>query len=91
LAYEGLKHYLLVEFQQKPGQLRQFVDKALSPTDDITRFEYIKKTNKDRGAALVGIEVAAREDFDQLQNRLLKLGITYSVLKPGDTLYSYLV
>jgi threonine dehydratase len=91
LAYEGLKHYFLVEFEQKPGQLRQFVDKALSLTDDITRFEYVKKTNKESGAALVGIEVAARADFAKLTARLTKLGISYTLLKPGDALYNYMV
>src|SRR5439155_1764459 len=54
LVYQGRKHYFIIEFAQKPGQLRQFVDDALGPTDDIVRFEYIKKTNKERGAALVG-------------------------------------
>ncbi|TME82855.1 MAG: threonine ammonia-lyase IlvA [Chloroflexi bacterium] len=51
LVYLGRKHYFIIEFAQKPGQLRQFVDDALGPTDDIVRFEYIKKTNKERGAA----------------------------------------
>jgi threonine dehydratase len=91
LAYEGLKHYLIVEFDQKPGQLRRFVDQALSPTDDITRFEYVKKTNKDRGAALVGIEVAARPDFEALLARLNGLGVTYRRLNPDELLYGLLV
>jgi threonine dehydratase len=91
LAYEGLKHYFLVEFEQKPGQLRQFVDQALGETDDITRFEYVKKTNKESGAALVGIEVAAREDFPKLEARLTKLGIRFTRLQPGDRLYDYMV
>jgi threonine dehydratase len=91
LAYEGLKHYILVEFDQKPGQLRQFVDQALGDTDDITRFEYIKKTNKDRGAALVGIEVAERPDFAAFTQRLDRLNINYRLLTPGDSLYGYLV
>ncbi|QQR52733.1 threonine ammonia-lyase IlvA [bacterium] len=91
LAYEGLKHYLLVEFEQKPGQLRQFVDQALGESDDITRFEYIKKTNKDRGAALVGIEVAIQTDYAKLLDRLDRLGVSYRRLDQGDLLYSYLV
>jgi threonine dehydratase len=91
LEYEGLKHYFLIEFEQKPGQLRQFVSKALGPHDDITRFEYAKKTNKDSGGALVGIEVAARADFAALTARFDSLGITYTLLEPGDHLYSYFV
>ena len=91
LAHEGLKHYLLIQFQQKPGQLRQFVDQALGDTDDITRFEYIKKTNKDNGSALVGIEVAAPADFDKVKSRLTEIGIKHQVLLPSDLLYSHLV
>ncbi|MDF2461638.1 MAG: threonine dehydratase, partial [Candidatus Saccharibacteria bacterium] len=78
-------------FEQKPGQLRQFVDQALGETDDITRFEYVKKTNKESGAALVGIEVAAREDVPKLEARLTKLGIRFTRLQPGDRLYDYMV
>jgi threonine dehydratase len=91
LAHEGLKHYLLIEFQQKPGELRRFVDQALGPNDDITRFEYIKKTNKDDGSALIGIEVSAPQEFLDFKLRLTELGIEYKVLMPSDLLYSYLV
>lgn len=91
LVYLGLKHYFLIEFAQKPGQLRQFVDKALGPTDDIARFEYIKKTSKERGPALIGIEVSAKEDFEKLTSRMDKLDIKYTVIKDSDLLYSYLI
>ncbi len=91
LVYQGLKHYFLIEFAQKPGQLRQLVDKALGPTDDIVRFEYIKKTSKERGPALVGIELAGKEDYIPLIQRMDKLGITYRVITSNDLLYNYLV
>jgi threonine dehydratase len=57
LQYEGLKHYFLVSFAQRPGALKEFVTDVLGPTDDITRFEYMQKTNKEHGPALVGIEL----------------------------------
>lgn len=91
LVYLGRKHYFLIEFAQKPGQLRQFVDKALGPTDDIVRFEYIKKSSKETGPALVGIEQEKKEDFDTLIKRMDKLQISYKVLKPTDPFYSYLL
>jgi threonine dehydratase len=56
LIYEGLKHYFVIEFAQKPGQLQSFLH-LLGPNDDIVRFEYLKKTNKEFGPALVGIEL----------------------------------
>ena len=52
LIYHGLKHYFVVEFSQRPGALRAFVDRALGATDDITLFEYLKKNNRETGPAL---------------------------------------
>ena len=91
LVYQGKKHYLLVEFAQKPGQLRSFVDKALGPTDDIVRFEYIKKTNKEKGPALIGIELLDKADFPLLLKRMDDIGIQYRVLAEDDLLYTYLI
>ncbi|MBI4078748.1 MAG: threonine ammonia-lyase IlvA [Candidatus Levybacteria bacterium] len=91
LVYQGKKHYFLIEFAQKPGQLRQFVDKALGPTDDIVRFEYIKKSAKETGPALVGIEQASSKDFDRLKKKMKKLGINFKIITSSDLLYSYLV
>lgn len=91
LVYQGRKHYFLIEFAQKPGQLRQFVDQALGPTDDIVRFEYIKKTAKELGPALVGIELTHSDDLNPLLQRMNKIGIKYTTLTSSDTLYSYLI
>ena len=49
LQYEGLKHYFLINFAQRPGALKEFVNNVLGPTDDITRFEYMQKNNKETG------------------------------------------
>ena len=61
LQYEGLKHYFLIRFAQRPGALKEFVNNVLGPDDDITRFEYIQKHNKETGPALVGIELKNRD------------------------------
>ncbi len=60
LQYEGLKHYFLIRFAQRPGALKEFVNDVLGPTDDITRFEYIQKHNKESGPALVGVELESK-------------------------------
>lgn len=91
LVYQGKKHYFLIEFAQKPGQLRQFVDKALGPTDDIVRFEYIKKSAKETRPALVGIEQEKKEDFDKLIKKMSVLGVNYKIITSSDILYSYLI
>ena len=91
LVYQGRKHYLIVEFAQKPGQLRRFVDQALGPTDDIVRFEYMKKTNKDRGTALVGVELRDKGDLQPLLDRLVEVGIQFRQLTADELLYDYLI
>lgn len=91
LVYQGLKHYFLIEFAQKPGQLRKFVDKALGPNDDIVRFEYIKKTSKEMGPALVGIELTDKKDYEGLIKRMNKIGIRFTAITSSDLLYSYLI
>ncbi|MBO0707951.1 MAG: threonine ammonia-lyase IlvA [Candidatus Dormibacteraeota bacterium] len=91
LVYEGRKHYFIIEFAQKPGQLRRFVDRALGPTDDIVRFEYLKKNQKERGAALVGLELRDREDLPPLLRRMEDVGINYRQLSSHELLYDYVI
>jgi threonine dehydratase len=91
LVYQGRKHYFIIEFAQKPGQLRRFVDQALGATDDIVRFEYIKKTNRERGTALVGIELLNEADLEPLQQRMREIGIDHRRLGSEELLYDYLV
>ena len=91
LVHQGRKHYFIVEFAQKPGQLRKFVDQALGPTDDIVRFEYMKKTNKERGAALVGIELRDQADLAPLQERMREVQLNCRLLSSEELLYDYLI
>ncbi len=69
-VFEGRKHYFLVEFPQQPGALRHFLDEVLGPDDDITLFEYVKRSNRETGPALVGVELARREDLPPLLERM---------------------
>lgn len=91
LQYEGLKHYFLVNFAQRPGALKEFVNHVLGPADDITRFEYMQKTNKESGPALIGVELKSRDDYDQLLIKMKKYQINYTELNKDDTLFGYLV
>jgi len=65
-----LKHYFLIRFEQRPGALKEFVNHVLGPTDDITRFEYMQKHNKESGPALVGIELKSKSDYEMLTQNL---------------------
>lgn len=91
LQYEGLKHYFLVRFAQRPGALKEFVNHVLGPSDDITRFEYMQKHNKETGPALVGVELKSREDYDILLHNMRKFNINYTELNKDDNLFGYLV
>lgn len=91
LQYEGLKHYFLIRFAQRPGALKQFVNDVLGPNDDITRFEYMQKHNKETGPALVGIELKSRKDYQLLVDNLIAHQINYTELNKNDNLFGYLV
>lgn len=91
LQYEGLKHYFLIRFVQRPGALKEFVNLVLGPDDDITRFEYMKKTHKETGPALVGIELKRRSDYERLLDNLQRYNIEFSEVNKDDALFGYLV
>ncbi|MDF2192187.1 threonine ammonia-lyase [Paraflavitalea sp. CAU 1676] len=91
LQYEGLKHYFLVRFAQRPGALKEFVNHVLGPNDDITRFEYMQKHNKEKGPALVGVELQSREDYEVLITNMKNYNINYTELNKDDNLFGYLV
>jgi threonine dehydratase len=91
LQYEGLKHYFLIRFAQRPGALKEFVNHVLGPDDDITRFEYMQKHNKETGPALVGIELRSKTDYEVLLQNMDRFHINYTELKQNDNLFGYLV
>ncbi len=91
LLYEGLKHYFIVRFAQRPGALKEFVNHILGPTDDIVRFEFIQKHNKESGPALIGIELKAREDHEALLGRMRHYNLNYTEINPNENLFEYLV
>ncbi|TYL45395.1 threonine ammonia-lyase IlvA [Nocardioides sp. BGMRC 2183] len=89
LVHEGLKHYFLVEFPQEPGALRRFLDDVLGPDDDITLFEYTKRNNRETGPALVGIEMAHRDDLDGLIARMEASRLRVQRVDPGSPLFGF--
>lgn len=91
LLYEGLKHYFIVRFPQRPGALKLFVNEVLGPYDDITRFEFIKKTERERGPALVGIELKNAEDYPALLQRMEEYKFDVIEVNRDQTLFEYLV
>ncbi|KKB75021.1 MULTISPECIES: threonine ammonia-lyase IlvA [Bacillus] len=91
MMYEGLQHYFIVNFPQRAGALREFLDEVLGPNDDITRFEYTKKNNKSSGPALVGIELKQREDYEPLIDRMNRKGFRYVEVNKDEGLFNLLI
>lgn len=91
LVFEGRKHYFLVNFPQEPGALRRFLDDVLGPNDDITYFEYVKRSNREQGPALVGIELGSRDDLPGLQARLAESSIDAEPIEPHSAMFRFLI
>jgi threonine dehydratase len=91
LVFEGLKHYFLVEFPQEPGMLRRFLDEVLGTTDDITLFEYVKRSNRETGPALVGIEIADRADLPDLLTRMNRSPMRIEPIDPDSPAFRFLL
>lgn len=91
LIYEGLKHYFMINFPQRAGALREFLEDVLGPDDDIARFEYTKKHNKEDGPALVGIELLHPEDYTPLIERMNRKGLEYTELNKNMNLFNLLI
>ncbi len=91
LVYQGLRHYFLVSFPQRPGALRDFLDQILGPDDDILYFEYTKKNNRETGPALVGIDIHAREDLEGLRTRMAQSDLDIEELDADSELLRFLI
>lgn len=91
LLYQGLKHYFIIKFPQRAGALKEFVADVLSSTDDITYFEYSKKTSREQGPAIVGIEIKSPEDLEPLVERMHKRKFFGEYLNDKPELFQLLV
>lgn len=91
LVHEGRKRYFLVEFPQEPGALRRFLNDVLGPEDDITYFEYVKRSSRDTGPALVGVELGHPGDYDFLLQRIAESGMQVEVVAAGSPFFRFLI
>ena len=68
----------------------QFLD-FLGPDDDIARFEYLKKSARNFGSVLIGIETSAPENFERLFARLDEEGLVYQDITEDETLAQFVI
>ena len=91
LLYEGLKHYFIIRFPQRAGAFKTFLNDVLSPTDNIVFFEYSKKTARERGPALVGIELKQQSDFQPLIERMNQNNIQFEYINDKPEIFEFLI
>lgn len=91
LLYEGLKHYFIIRFPQRAGAFKTFLNDVLSPTDNIVFFEYSKKTARERGPALVGIELRQQSDFQPLIERMKENNVQFEYINDKPEIFEFLI
>ena len=91
LLFSNLKHYFIVTFPQRAGALRQFLEEVLGPNDDITHFEYTKKTNRENGSAVVGLELKNPQDLPPLIEKMKRFQFYGDYLNNKPELFQFLV
>ncbi len=88
--YAGLKKYFILRLPQRPGALRDFLE-TLGPQDNITRFEYMKKSARNFGSVLIGIETDKPENFPTMFQRITDSGFTYTDITNDETLAQFVI
>ena len=91
LFYEGLKHYFLIQFPQRPGALKEFVNDILGNDDDITYFQYKQKNNREAGPVIVGLELKNKKDVLAIKSKMKIKGFDYHYLNEKEDLFAQLV
>lgn len=90
LRFSGLKKYFVLRLPQRPGALRDFLD-SLGPDDDIARFEYLKKSARNFGSVLIGIETKDPQNFQRLFAQLERNGFDYRDITEDRVLAEFLI
>ena len=91
LFYEGLKHYFMIQFPQRPGALKEFVNTILGEEDDITYFQFAKKNSREVGSVLVGLELKNKKDIYAIKSNMNTHGFQYRYLNEKEDLFAQLI
>ena len=91
LLYEGLMHYFMIQFPQRPGALKEFVNDILGPDDDITYFQFAKKNSREVGSVVVGLELKNPNDIHAIKNNMNTKGFEYQYLNERHDLFTQLI
>ncbi|AYN02838.1 MULTISPECIES: threonine ammonia-lyase IlvA [unclassified Flavobacterium] len=91
LLYEGLMHYFMIQFPQRPGALKEFVNDILGPNDDITYFQFAKKNSREVGSVVVGLELKNKKDIKNIKSNMITKGFEFQYLNENQDLYTQLI
>ena len=91
LLYEGLMHYFMIQFPQRPGTLKEFVNDILGPEDDITYFQFKQKNSRESGPVIVGLELKNRTDVLAIKTRMNNKGFQFNYLNDKEELFAQLI
>ncbi|MCV9931113.1 threonine ammonia-lyase IlvA [Flavobacterium sp. LS1R47] len=91
LLYEGLMHYFMIQFPQRPGALKEFVNDILGPNDDITYFQFAKKNSREVGSVVVGLELKNKKDIINIKTNMVNKGFEFQYLNENQDLYTQLI
>jgi threonine dehydratase len=91
LLYEGLMHYFMIQFPQRPGALKEFVNTILGENDDIIYFQFAQKTSREMGSVIVGLELKNKNDIESIKVNMQQHGFEYRYLNEKEDLYAQLI
>lgn len=91
LLYEGLMHYFIIQFPQRPGSLKEFVSEILGPEDDITYFQFTKKNNRESAPVVVGLELKNKNDIHSIKSKMTERGFQYNYINEKQDLFNQLI
>ncbi|WP_374505709.1 threonine ammonia-lyase IlvA [Flavobacterium sp.] len=91
LLYEGLMHYFIIQFPQRPGSLKEFVNEILGPDDDITYFQFTKKNNRESAPVVVGLELKNKNDINPIKAKMTERGFQYNYINEKQDLFNQLI
>ena len=90
LKASGLKKYFILRLPQRPGALREFLD-LLGPDDDIARFEYLKKSARNFGSVLIGVETKDKSNFERLFGQMNEIGFQFEDITDDELVANFIV
>lgn len=91
LLYEGLKHYFMIQFPQRPGALKEFVNEILGPDDDITYFQFAKKNSRETGSVIVALELKNKNDILNIKSKMNLKGYNFQYINENEDLFAQFV